>query len=248
MECPAGTVMSRLYRGRKILQGLLHDYAVEQGIISARGREGRRAGAGRADAPVDFEAYRRQREGRGRGGRMTCNEADAFGQAYVDGELAGVDRETVERHLAGCASCVSACGSRRGSRRRFAPTCRGPGAVRATPAAAGGPRRAADRAPALAAGSRPARWCPRRRLCCCSSASPGPCGARTRVVLEQAERSYHTELPMDIVGSDCGSISSWFRGRVDFPVPRSRARPRRPARAAAWSTSANGRLPTSSTR
>ena len=23
---------------------------------------------------------------------------------------------------------------------------------------------------------------------------------------------------MDIVGSDCGSISSWFRGRVDFPV------------------------------
>jgi RNA polymerase sigma-70 factor (ECF subfamily) len=31
MGCPAGTVMSRLYRGRKILQGLLHDYAVEQG-------------------------------------------------------------------------------------------------------------------------------------------------------------------------------------------------------------------------
>ena len=33
MDCPAGTVMSRLFRGRKILQGLLHDYAVEQGII-----------------------------------------------------------------------------------------------------------------------------------------------------------------------------------------------------------------------
>jgi RNA polymerase sigma-70 factor (ECF subfamily) len=33
MNCPAGTVMSRLYRGRKILQGLLYDYAVEQGII-----------------------------------------------------------------------------------------------------------------------------------------------------------------------------------------------------------------------
>ena len=36
MECPAGTVMSRLYRGRKILQGLLHEYAVEQGIIQRR--------------------------------------------------------------------------------------------------------------------------------------------------------------------------------------------------------------------
>ena len=35
MDCPAGTVMSRLYRGRKILQGLLYDYAVEQGIIHA---------------------------------------------------------------------------------------------------------------------------------------------------------------------------------------------------------------------
>src|SRR5688572_18647504 len=33
MECPAGTVMSRLYRGRKILQKLLYDYAVEQGIV-----------------------------------------------------------------------------------------------------------------------------------------------------------------------------------------------------------------------
>ncbi len=35
MDCPAGTVMSRLYRGRKILQRLLHDYAAEQGIISS---------------------------------------------------------------------------------------------------------------------------------------------------------------------------------------------------------------------
>ena len=28
------------------------------------------------------------------------------------------------------------------------------------------------------------------------------------MVLEQAERSYHAEMPMDIVGSDCGSIAS----------------------------------------
>jgi anti-sigma factor RsiW len=38
------------------------------------------------------------------------------------------------------------------------------------------------------------------------------------VVLEQAQRSYQAEMPMDITGSDCGSIGSWFRGRVDFPV------------------------------
>ena len=38
-------------------------------------------------------------------------------------------------------------------------------------------------------------------------------------VLEQAERSFtSTEMPMDITGSDCGSIASWFRGRLEFPV------------------------------
>src|SRR5580765_7866960 len=58
MDCPAGTVMSRLYRGRKILQGLLHDYAVEQGIIAPDKGEGDAAGA-----PLDLDAYRRQRAG-----------------------------------------------------------------------------------------------------------------------------------------------------------------------------------------
>ena len=33
MDCPVGTVMSRLFRGRRLLQRALHDYAVEQGII-----------------------------------------------------------------------------------------------------------------------------------------------------------------------------------------------------------------------
>jgi RNA polymerase sigma-70 factor (ECF subfamily) len=61
MDCPAGTVMSRLYRGRKILQGLLHDYAVEQGIIQA-------TPAGGAPQALDLEAYRRQKRGGPGGG------------------------------------------------------------------------------------------------------------------------------------------------------------------------------------
>src|SRR5450432_3127772 len=58
MDCPAGTVMSRLFRGRKILQGLLRDYAVEQGII----RDPAAVPSRDADAPVDLAAYRRRRD------------------------------------------------------------------------------------------------------------------------------------------------------------------------------------------
>jgi RNA polymerase sigma-70 factor (ECF subfamily) len=61
MECPAGTVMSRLYRGRKILQELLYDYAVEQGIIQPQHQAG-------ADKTVDLAAYRRQQGSAGKGG------------------------------------------------------------------------------------------------------------------------------------------------------------------------------------
>lgn len=74
MECPAGTVMSRLYRGRKILQGLLYDYAVEQGVIDpARVARQESGQGGSTDLPantVDMESYRRKRgagEGSGHG-------------------------------------------------------------------------------------------------------------------------------------------------------------------------------------
>ena len=71
MECPAGTVMSRLYRGRKMLQRLLYDYAVEQGVIDPT-RVPRHQGDVAADDSmpantVDFAAYRRKQGGNGEG-------------------------------------------------------------------------------------------------------------------------------------------------------------------------------------
>src|SRR5204862_2827363 len=66
MECPAGTVMSRLYRGRKILQRLLHDYAIEQGNLrkdSAAPDANPTVAAENTTQPVDLDAYRRSKKG-----------------------------------------------------------------------------------------------------------------------------------------------------------------------------------------
>jgi RNA polymerase sigma-70 factor (ECF subfamily) len=64
MECPTGTVMSRLFRGRKMLQQLLCTYAVEQGIISPETGAGitpKAIPTADSNAPVDLAAYRKRK-------------------------------------------------------------------------------------------------------------------------------------------------------------------------------------------
>jgi RNA polymerase sigma-70 factor (ECF subfamily) len=46
MECPVGTVMSRLFRGRKLLAAALRGFAEQEGYVKA------------SDAPIDLEKYR----------------------------------------------------------------------------------------------------------------------------------------------------------------------------------------------
>jgi RNA polymerase sigma-70 factor, ECF subfamily len=57
LECPVGTVMSRLFRGRKLLQKNLRDYALGQGIMG----EGD-SGAPGSDSPTDLNAYRARKK------------------------------------------------------------------------------------------------------------------------------------------------------------------------------------------
>jgi RNA polymerase sigma-70 factor (ECF subfamily) len=54
LECPVGTVMSRLFRGRKLLQKTLRDYALGQGVISAEDKP--------SAAPTDLADYRRKKQ------------------------------------------------------------------------------------------------------------------------------------------------------------------------------------------
>jgi RNA polymerase sigma-70 factor (ECF subfamily) len=56
LEVPVGTVMSRLFRGRKALQRVLRDYAADQGVLPAET-------PGASEAPVDLATYRRRKAG-----------------------------------------------------------------------------------------------------------------------------------------------------------------------------------------
>jgi RNA polymerase sigma-70 factor (ECF subfamily) len=55
LDCPVGTVMSRLHRARKLLQAQLFAYAVERGIIKAPdGLDGENV--------ADLDSFRRRRK------------------------------------------------------------------------------------------------------------------------------------------------------------------------------------------
>ncbi len=59
--CPVGTVMSRLFRGRRLLQKRLAEYAMEQGILPQE--EEALADLAKSGRLADLSAYRRRRYG-----------------------------------------------------------------------------------------------------------------------------------------------------------------------------------------
>jgi RNA polymerase sigma-70 factor (ECF subfamily) len=61
MGCPIGTVMSRLYRGRRLLAAELADYALEKGAIRRDPRVERVNEDGATEKVIDFERRRRRR-------------------------------------------------------------------------------------------------------------------------------------------------------------------------------------------
>lgn len=150
---------------------------------------------------------------------VDCAEANAFLRPYVDGELSGVDREAYERHLDGCDRCRAAARFEG----RFKAAVRGHLPRRQVPMLVEQRVRAAIAELPIA--PRRWNWLTRPPLVPALAVagvlivvlSPGWPRQRS-FVLDQARRSYQAELPMDVSGPDCGSVASWFRGRLDFPV------------------------------
>jgi anti-sigma factor RsiW len=148
---------------------------------------------------------------------MKCAEADAFIHAYVDGELAGVDRDTYERHILECDHCFRDCRLQarfKAALRGHLPRPEAPEALKVRLAAQ------------LALEPPAPRW-PWQRYPRFSPAFAAALalvvlvmGARNRrsPIVSQALRTYQAAMPLDVMNSDCRQVAQWFRQHLDFAV------------------------------
>jgi anti-sigma factor RsiW len=140
--------------------------------------------------------------------------------AFVDGELAGADREAYESHLRTCEACTHATRFQA----RFKAAVRG---HLPRPALPVGLRSRIETALASAPSPR-RRWLWQaypRAFTVGMAAAAAVVLLVTNVqrtarsaMLEQAVSTFHHDLPLDVLSESCAKVSDWFRGKVDFAM------------------------------
>jgi anti-sigma factor RsiW len=149
---------------------------------------------------------------------MRCGEANAFIHAYVDGELAGVDRDAYEQHLLECDRCSHCCRLQA----RFKAAVRGHLHRREVP---DGLRRRIEQAIAYAPPP-PRRWrwqlypklAPAVLFLGATAAVVMTSRSSPSVAMQQGMRTFSAAMPLDVVNSSCALVADWFRSRVGFAV------------------------------
>jgi anti-sigma factor RsiW len=152
---------------------------------------------------------------------MNCAETRKYLDAFVDGELdPGLILE-VESHLDGCASCAALAGlKRRIKAELFAAGARIAAPERLRARIGSLPARRGNRRLIGAAVAVPLAAAAAAALAIAINVGRAPAPPEeplAQVVNDVVER-HARDLPLEVRSADPAAATSWFRGKVDFPV------------------------------
>jgi anti-sigma factor RsiW len=149
----------------------------------------------------------------------SCGEIKKLLSVWVDGELSEGDTREVELHIAECNACRSEVETEsliKSKLRQVLPRATAPAALRAKMAALSVPPEATPGRPVwplAAAGLTAAAAIAATVALVAQSPAPG-----APLLLEESVERHSRDLPVEIPGPSTEQVSSWFRGKVAFPV------------------------------
>jgi anti-sigma factor RsiW len=150
---------------------------------------------------------------------MNCAETKKYLDAFVDGELeAGLILE-VESHVDGCASCAALVGLKR----RIKAELNAIGARIAAPESLRSrveslPARRRNRRLIGAAVAVPLAAAAALLIALNVGQPPAPVEEPLSAVVNDVVERHARDLPLEVRSADPAAATSWFQGKVDFPV------------------------------